>query len=290
MRLRVALELGRVSNLPTVWTNTLAGVVLAGGGIGDARLPWLLVALSSCYVAGMFLNDAFDREFDARHRPDRPIAAGQVTARTVFTAGFALLATGVLLLGWTGYGFENGTGVRPLLAGLALAAAIVFYDWHHKQNPLSPVVMGLCRMLVYVAAAYAISPDPPVRVFLAGALLLSYLVGLTYLAKQEHLDRVGSLWPLVFLALPLAWGAAQVMGDPAAAVPWLLLVAWLLYALSTLRRRRPGDVPRAVGSLLAGICLWDGLVMSVAGQPWLAALALVAFLLTLLMQRFVAPT
>ena len=290
MNWRVALELGRVSNLPTVWTNTLAGVVLAGGTLGDARVPWLLVALSLCYVAGMFLNDAFDRRFDAQHRPERPIPAGQATARGVFAAGFAMLAAGVLLLGWTGYGFAAGTGARPLLAGLVLAAAIVFYDWHHKQNPLSPVVMGLCRMLVYVAAGYAVSADPPAQLFVAGALLLSYLVGLTYIAKQEHLGRVANLWPLVFLALPLAWGATALPGASLATVPWLLLAGWVLYALSFLRRRRPGDVPRAVGSLLAGICLWDALVIAVAGQPWVAALALAAFLLTLLLQRFVAPT
>lgn len=290
MNWRTAIELGRVSNLPTVWTNTLAGVVLAGGTLGDDRVPWLLVALSLCYVAGMFLNDAFDRGFDAQHRPDRPIPAGQATAQGVFTAGFAMLAAGVLLLGWTGYGFDAGTGARPLIAGLTLAVAIVFYDWHHKQNPLSPVVMGLCRMLVYVAAGFAISADPPAQLFVAGALLLSYLVGLTCVAKQEHLGRVANLWPLVFLVLPLAWGATALPGAGLAVVPWLLLAGWVLYALSFLRRRGPGDVPRAVGSLLAGICLWDALVMAVAGQPWPAALAVAAFLLTLLLQRFVAPT
>ena len=63
MNWKVALELGRVSNLPTVWTNTIAGVALAGTSPADSRVPWLLLALSLCYVAGMFLNDAFDREF-----------------------------------------------------------------------------------------------------------------------------------------------------------------------------------------------------------------------------------
>ena len=49
---------------------------------------------------------------------------------------------------------------RPVVAGVALAAAIVFYNWHHKNNPLSPFVMGLCRMLVYVTAALAFAmPD-----------------------------------------------------------------------------------------------------------------------------------
>jgi hypothetical protein len=49
-------------------------------------------------------------------------------------------------------------------------------------------------------------------------------------------------------------------------------------------------VPRAVGGLLAGICLWDALVIAAAGQSAVALLASVLFLLTLVLQRYVAPT
>ena len=290
MKWRVALKLGRVSNLPTVWTNTLAGVVLAGGAMGDSRVPWLVLALSLCYVAGMFLNDAFDREFDARHRPERPIPSGEVAAATVFGAGFAMLAMGVALLVWVGYGFAGGTGWRPAVAGLVLGATIVFYDWHHKQNALSPIVMGLCRMLVYVTAGFALAVDPPQRVFLMGFLLLCYLIGLTYAAKQEHLDRVAHLWPLAIMAIPLGWGLYASLSDAFTAAIGLLFLAWVLYSLSFLWRRRPGDVPRAIGGLLAGICLWDAMVVSAVGQPSVAALALALFGLTLLLQRHVSPT
>jgi hypothetical protein len=290
MNWRVAFKLGRVSNLPTVWTNTMVGVVLAGGTMGDPRVPWLLLALSLCYIAGMFLNDAFDREFDARHRPERPIPSGEVAAATVFGTGFAMLVMGVALLAWAGYGFAEGTGWRPAVAGLALGATIVFYDWHHKGNALSPVVMGLCRLLVYVTAAYAFAVDPPHRVFLMGLLLLCYLIGLTYIAKQEHLDRVAHFWPLAFLAIPMLWVLQASLNDAVTAGIGLLFLAWVLYSLSFLRRRRPGDVPRAIGSLLAGICLWDALVLASVGQPSVAALALLLFGLTLLLQRYVSPT
>ena len=290
MKWSVALALGRVSNLPTVWTNALAGVVLAGGSAGDARLPWILLALSLCYVAGMYLNDAFDRGFDARYRPERPIPAGEVSARTVFTAGFGMLAAGVALLAWLGFGHPQGTGWPPLVAGVALAASIVWYDLHHKGNPASPLLMGLCRALVYVAAACVVLARPPAAVYLGASLLLSYLIGLTYVARQEHLGRVANLWPLLFLALPLAWGAWAALQGGFVALLWLLLAAWVRYALAFLRRRRPGDVPRAVGYLLAGICLWDALVIADAGQPALAGLALGLFALTLVLQRFVAPT
>lgn len=87
-----ALRLGRVSNLPTVWTNMLAGVVLAGGGVLEVQSLGLLLALSLFYVGGMYLNDAFDAEIDARERPERPIPSGRVSRGFVFALGFGALA------------------------------------------------------------------------------------------------------------------------------------------------------------------------------------------------------
>lgn len=52
MTLSLALRLGRISNLPTVWTNVLVGALLAGGSLADARLPLLMLALSLFYVGG----------------------------------------------------------------------------------------------------------------------------------------------------------------------------------------------------------------------------------------------
>ncbi len=54
-----ALRLGRVSNLPTVWTNVLAGAVLSGAPLAPVRVLALMLGLSTFYIAGMYLNDAF---------------------------------------------------------------------------------------------------------------------------------------------------------------------------------------------------------------------------------------
>ncbi len=70
--LKALLLLGRVSNLPTVWSNCLAAWLLAGGvliGAADVkRFAWLIVGATLLYLAGMFLNDAFDERFDREHR------------------------------------------------------------------------------------------------------------------------------------------------------------------------------------------------------------------------------
>ncbi|MGK0133898.1 UbiA family prenyltransferase, partial [Pseudomonas aeruginosa] len=56
------MTVGRVSNLPTVWTNTLAAALLAssaGALAPPSSLVWilLLAMLSLLYLAGMLLND-----------------------------------------------------------------------------------------------------------------------------------------------------------------------------------------------------------------------------------------
>ena len=79
------LRLGRVSNLPTVWTNVIAGATIANA---SATIPDVAVAalsMTAFYIGGMYLNDFFDREIDARERPGRPIHAGAIGAATVST-------------------------------------------------------------------------------------------------------------------------------------------------------------------------------------------------------------
>jgi hypothetical protein len=290
MTWQVALRLGRVSNLPTVWTNTLTGIVLAGGAIGGPRTLPLLVALSLFYVGGMYLNDAFDAGIDAIERPERPIPSGVISARAVFAAGFAMLALGLGLLVWTGYGLADGTGIWPGLAGLALGGAIVLYDWYHKDNPLSPALMGLCRVLVYLAAGLAFAVPTPAILWLAALLLLCYLIGLTYVAKQENLGEVRNLWPLLFLAAPMIYAMVSATGSPTSGVLFALFAIWVGVALWFLRRRHPGDVPRAVVSLIAGIALLDAVLIAAAGAPGIAWLAVGGFVLTLGLQRLVPGT
>ncbi len=79
---RTALKLDAVSNLPTVWSNVIAGCALAGGAPLYVVVT-VAVATSAMYIAGMFLNDAFDRNIDARERPERPIPAGEVSVDAV---------------------------------------------------------------------------------------------------------------------------------------------------------------------------------------------------------------
>ena len=290
MKLRTALQLGRVSNLPTVWTNTLTGAVLAGATGFGAGFAVMLLAFTLFYTGGMFLNDAFDAEFDAVHRPERPIPLGEVSSAGVFRIGFGLMTVAIVLLGWVGFGFAPRTGVWPALAGAALAATITLYDWNHKKTRLSPVVMGLCRVLVLLGAGLCFSVDLPAALWIAAGLMLCYLIGLTYVAKQENLGRVENLWPLIFLAAPVAYGAWMATLQPVVGAFWLVFCAWMLVALWLLRRRAKGDIPRAVVSLIAGISLLDAMLIAASGSITLAGLAVLGFGVTLFFQRYISGT
>ncbi|MFQ5995609.1 MAG: UbiA family prenyltransferase [Acidiferrobacterales bacterium] len=288
MNLRAALYLGRVSNLPTVWTNVLAGIVLSGGDLMQIPLP--LLSLSLFYIGGMYLNDAFDCEIDRRERPERPIPAGLVSLPTVFVAGFGMLAGGIAVLLWGGYGYEHGTGWRAPAAGGLLATVIIYYNWHHKQNPLSPLIMGACRMLVYVTAALTVTTALSDKIFVAAVALLCYLIGLTYIAKQEHLGTVKRFWPLAFWLVPLGYLLPTVLVSVSGAVLYAVFVGWVGFALSYLLRPSHISVPTAVAFLLAGISLLDALLIAGEGVAALAWVAVGGFGLTLIMQRAIPAT
>src|SRR5690349_13824581 len=91
--MKTFLVLGRVSNLPTVWSNCLAAWLL-GGATSWNRFIVLCVAATLLYTGGMFLNDAVDVAFDRRYRPERPIPSGKIGAPTVWVFASIWLVAG----------------------------------------------------------------------------------------------------------------------------------------------------------------------------------------------------
>jgi hypothetical protein len=254
--LRTALRLGRVSNLPTVWTNVLAAGFVSGGG-APGELAALIPCLSLFYVGGMYLNDAFDRGIDARERPERPIPSGAVSARTVFASGFALLGAG--LAGLVAIGALRGHALPAGLAGLALCALILLYDAWHKGNAAAPAIMGLCRAGVYAAVAAALVGSVSTPVAWGACALWAYVVGLTAIAAQETLDRVQSWWPLAPLLAPAGLALANGLGGPTGVV---LLGAFLGWTFLALQHLRAGRIGAGVVRLIAGIAWIDALLIA----------------------------
>jgi hypothetical protein len=280
-RLAGWLTMARISNSPTVASDVLAGAALAGAVEPSAAIGLLVVAMVAFYTAGMLLNDVCDFTWDRSHRPNRPLVVGVVSRPAGTVATIALFGVGLVLL-WV-------VGPRAFLAGVVLVGVIVLYDVWHKSNPLSPLVMAACRLMVYVCAFAAFAWLPTVMLFLAGAAMVAYLVGLTAIAKSEARPAVLGYWPAVLLFVP----AAYVFVHPSlvAFVFAAALIAWAATCSRFVYRQTDRRIGLAIGRLIAGVSLLDGLVLAVSGAPALTiCLSVLAFGLTLLLQRYVEGT
>jgi hypothetical protein len=280
-RARGYLALARISNSPTVVSNTLAGAALAGALWPDGRVVAVAVAMVLFYTAGMYLNDLCDYAIDRLRQPQRPLPSGLVSRTEATIAVIALFGIGSALL-WS-------AGAATFRSGLVLIAVIVVYDLWHKTNPLSPLLMAAARALVYITAGLAVAGTLTNQLLLWAGLLFAYIVGLTAIAKAEAGSGLAGYWPAALLALPVVAFVAETP-DPAS---WLLLalfVGWSAYAASFVYRADRRSIGRAVGYLIAGVALLDALALAVVGSGIGVALALVAWGATLFLQRYIKGT
>jgi lipid-A-disaccharide synthase-like uncharacterized protein len=279
---RALRVLGRVSNLPTVWSNCLAGWWLGGGGsLGTLLL--LCLCASALYVGGMYLNDAFDVQFDRQHRRERPIPSGAVSVEEVWAWGFAWMSLGALPLMFLGFPTAAFT--------LLLAGSILIYDAVHKLITFSPVLMAACRFfLLLLAASIADSGVTGLAVWSAFALG-AYIVGLSYIARKESVRGVVAYWPVLFLGGPilLAWFANPGDFQARALALSALLIVWIVWCLRSTFGNGPRNIGRTVSGLLAGIPLVDLLAVA-SGPPPLGLAFLALFGAALVFQRHIPAT
>ena len=281
---RTLLVLGRGSNLPTVWSNCLAGWWLSGAG-NVWKLPFLLLGISLMYTGGMFLNDAFDVDFDRQRRPERPIPSGKITVAEVWRYGFGLLGAGLLFLipcGWVAF-----------IAAIFLVIFIIVYDFTHKFLTASPWLMGGCRFWVYLIAgatgAIGLNSYPIV----GGVALASYIVGLSYIARRETVKGPINLWPLLFLAMPIFLALVINTGPyrfPAILIS-IALGLWIVRCVRTILLGGEVNAPHIVSNLLAGIVLVDWLACApILPFAISTPIFLALFALTQWFQKFIPAT
>jgi len=278
-QLRPLLALSRVSQLPTVWSNCLAGWWL-GGHENFGKLPLLFLGVSALFTGGMFLNDAFDADFDRQRRAERPIPSGAISLSTVWCWGLGWLGLGALCLTAVG----KMTGVLTVV----LLLCIIVYDATHKVVTASPWLMGACRFWVYVIAASAgatgINGDP----IWCGVALAVYVAGLGHLAQQEGSRQRVPYWPLIMLVTPAVLAWFMNSGASLAPAMWLslVLVLWTTRCVRTIFQAATISVAHMVSGLLAGIVFVDWVAVAPLCPNWLGVTFFILWGATLLLQRF----
>lgn len=278
------LVLGRVSNLPTVWSNCLAAFVLSkGNSHGDLAL--LMLGASLFYLGGMYLNDAFDTGFDRQFRKERPIPSGAIREKTVWILGGLQLALGLVCF--------SVAGRVPYSLSILLGASILAYNAAHKAISWSPILMALCRFVLFLAVA----STGQWQTEIAGSVLWSaialscYIVGLSCVARRESGGGLLSWWPCLLLLFPavLAFlvnnGSYRVYGIAAI----LAYIGWTLVCLRDIYWKSPPNIGRGVSRLLAGIVLVDLLSIDLMDMGQVIFMACF-FGAALFLQRFIPAT
>ena len=315
------LATGRISNLPTVWSNVLVGFlwaqlstrVFTDAPSTELTLPILIataLAASLLYVGGCFLGDAIDVEFDRAHKPDRPIPSGLLSRSSVSTAAAFMLTAGAVLP--SAFLFLSN-GKVDLMVGLTtflLSGSIVAYSIWHKRSPWAGLpLIGACRFFLVLFAATAafaviqpagchldtITPSQGLfpsadHILTIAALVGSYTICFASVARSESSPKPIT-WRKALIAIMLLLPTAQVWLAPYCAWNFPSLCAlslywlWMGFAFSQINRNKG----RFVSMSLAGFCLLDACFASHFG--WLyPAICLLLFLMALAMQRWAPAT
>jgi 4-hydroxybenzoate polyprenyltransferase len=300
--IRAYLELVRIPNVFTAMADVLLGFLFTHAGLNPLPQFVLLLAASSLlYLAGMVLNDYFDREQDARERPERPIPSGRVEAGAALRFGVTLTVLGIAAAGIASSVAASGW---PLIIAVLLAAGVWSYDAVLKQTPLAPLAMGACRMLnVLLGMSLHDGPWQPVHWIVAAGVGV-YVMGVTLFARSEA--RISGRVQLALgLAILLAgigllssaptWATGNEFPPVSAPDRWF--VFWGLIALvigwrcaRAVLDPRPQFVQAAVRNCIFALIILDaGAVLAVQDRFW--ALCIVVLLApTILLGRWIYST
>ncbi|MEX2111935.1 MAG: UbiA family prenyltransferase [Pirellulales bacterium] len=300
--MRAYLELVRVPNVFTAMADILLGYLFTHSGLEPLpQFVFLLVASGLLYLSGMVLNDYFDREQDARERPDRPIPSGRVDAATALRLGITLMVLGVAA---GGVASSVAGSAWPVMLAVVLASAVFAYDGLLKQTMIAPVTMGACRTLnVLLGMSLAEGAWHPVHWVVACGVGV-YVAGVTLFARSEArtsgraqlaLGLAILLGGIGLLASTPAWATGAEW--PPVSTPQRWFVFWGLIALligwrcaRAVADPRPAHVQAAVRNCIFALVILDaGAVLAVQDRMW--ALVIVALLLpTILLGRWIYST
>ncbi len=279
------LRLARVSNTPTVLSNLVLGFGIAGGLAMDSKVFLGALAIVLFYTGGMYLNDFFDADYDSRHQNYRPIPAGEISRSAVGIIGLAQLLVACLMLSFY--------GLNQFYLGLALASGILVYDISHKSHLWSILFMAFSRALVYVIGASLLGYGTALaksHIVILAIFLAVYVLGLTWIARRAEDNEVSLTLPGVLLFAPIILLALDWNTKTGTEEFWYLPVSMLLWTSSCVYWIIKKKYGLGIGGLIAGIALFDAMILADRAASWTVYFCLSMFFLTLALQRFIRGT
>jgi len=302
------MKLLRISNTPTVITNAFVGASCAaaiepGSFPKSTHLIAVTAGVVLIYIAGMAINDYFDQVVDAQERPTRPIPAGQISAGAALLIGSSFLLAGMTICAIV------SLDVLPWV--MLLGSAVLAYNMLHLAKFVGPFLMGVCRALVPVVVAIALSPAhaPAWNILMFFALPLGLATFAISLAARNEMQlqptpaqtlrphrTMRTMIATAFMGIaalaPMGAIATRTL-DPMEQLMALTYVLCITLAgvaifrgLALITSARATHI--GVMHWIAALSLLDAASLCILNQPILAYAAIGCFIVTTLLQRRIA--
>ncbi len=254
------------------------------------------------------MGDYFDSEFDAKHKPDRPVPSGVLSKDILLIVGIPLML--VALLG--------GVIIPEMLSGdvrlnslvlpvILLSLTIQNYSRYHKKSLFIGLpLIGLCRFFLVIFAVSStaafitiargseakkipfLEPYLILPIILYASAVCIYTIAFASVARTESSDSPitwRNILRYTMLALPLLVLFTNQQFQVSTIIALIIYALWLAYAFSFLSKNKG----QYVSKCLAGFCLLDACFVAQFGWQWLA-ICLILFLLSLALQKIAPAT
>jgi len=195
--IRQYFQLVRFPGIFTAFTNVLLGYFLVQGDTFGLHLLGPLLTTSGClFLAGMSLNDYFDKKIDKKERPERPIPSGKVSPKNALSLGIIFLIIANI--------FSIFVGLEAVLVTITMSVLIFSYDFKIKNFPVIGVLtLSSVRFLnVILGTSIAFNLEIvyiaiPLAIFVAGISVLARTESSSYSRKSEMLNLIFILSTIV---------------------------------------------------------------------------------------------
>lgn len=226
---------------------SIAGIELASRGHVSTGRTALAALVTICgWVAGLYAGDYYDREIDARSKPDRPVPSGRVSAREAYLTMWTLIIAGylaALALSWAN-----------LVLAVATTALGIAYSKTFKTRAIlgnfDRGVLGVCAVLFGALAGGDVS-RPSVIALAAVVFLHDSATNLVGAMRDADGDRVAGCH-----TVPVVYGLARAID-----IAGSLALAWLLLSLVLIWLLRPNPLALALfgASVLLALAIYGTL-------------------------------
>ena len=259
----------------TAVSNILAAAIIATSGQLTADVILLCVASVCFYFAGMALNDCFDYKIDLAERANRPIPQGLISISQALIVGFTLLSCALL--------FAYIHSITAFYLGLTLSCCILLYNGVIKDGLAGSIFMASCRYFNWLLGASIAALT--INSYYFALPILFYIIGLTYLSKQEvQATNKNAVFftatTLLLTAVAMIWLTTQALALTVnqSIIAYSLISIW--FALNAFKLARvfkaftPDNIQNMITWLIIGVIPLDALIVVISGHYILGCLIL----------------